>query len=62
MSKHGAVCYLEIPASDVEASAAFYRSVFGWDTRTRGDGALAFDDATGAVSGAWRRSKSRVNM
>jgi uncharacterized protein len=54
MAIHGQVCYLEIPAADVEASAAFYRDVFGWSTRQRGDGALAFDDATGAVSGAWR--------
>ena len=52
---HGKICYLEIPAIDVAASAAFYTAVFGWQTRRRGDGALAFDDATNAVgaSGAW---------
>jgi predicted enzyme related to lactoylglutathione lyase len=27
--------------------------VFGWNVRTRGDGATAFDDTTGQVSGAW---------
>jgi predicted enzyme related to lactoylglutathione lyase len=27
---HGQVGYLQIPAVDVEASAAFYRHVFGW--------------------------------
>ncbi|PYJ85527.1 MAG: glyoxalase, partial [Verrucomicrobia bacterium] len=31
----------------------FYEKVFGWRTRKRGDGAIAFDDATGAVSGTW---------
>jgi uncharacterized protein len=46
------VCYLEIPARDAEESARFYERVFGWTPRTRGDGALAFDD-TGSVSGTW---------
>ena len=49
----GKICYLEIPAADVDASAGFYSSVFGWTVRVRGDGAKAFDDTTGAVSGAW---------
>ena len=49
----GKICYLEIPAADVEASAAFYSTVFGWKTRLRGDGHRAFDDTTGAVSGSW---------
>ena len=49
----GKICYLEIPALDVERSAAFYRSVFGWQTRRRGDGKLAFDDGAGEVSGTW---------
>ena len=50
---NGKICYLEIPAQDIQRSAGFYEKVFGWKTRRRGDGALAFDDATGAVSGAW---------
>jgi hypothetical protein len=50
---NGKVCYLEIPAVDVERSADFYRDVFRWVIRRRGDGALAFDDATGEVSGSW---------
>jgi predicted enzyme related to lactoylglutathione lyase len=53
VTAHGKVVYLEIPSDDVERSAAFYDAVFGWRTRRRGDGALAFDDATGGVSGAW---------
>jgi uncharacterized protein len=50
---NGKVCYIEIPATDVERSAAFYREVFGWRIRQRGDGSTAFDDTTGEVSGAW---------
>jgi uncharacterized protein len=50
---NGKVCYLEIPALDVERSAAFYAEIFGWQTRQRGDGQLAFDDTTGEVSGTW---------
>jgi predicted enzyme related to lactoylglutathione lyase len=50
---NGKICYLEIPATDVAASAAFYTSVFGWKTRTRSDGSIAFDDAVGEVSGTW---------
>ena len=50
---NGKICYLEIPAVDVSRSAEFYNRVFGWTLRQRGDGATAFDDTTGQVSGAW---------
>jgi predicted enzyme related to lactoylglutathione lyase len=50
---HGKICYLEIPATDVAQSAAFYQVAFGWKTRKRGDGAVAFDDGVGQVSGIW---------
>ncbi len=52
---NGKICYLQIPAADVEESARFYATVFGWNLRRRGDGALAFDDTAGdgAVSGTW---------
>jgi uncharacterized protein len=50
---HGKICYIEIPASDVRRSSEFYEKVFGWRLRKRGDGAVAFDDTTGAVSGTW---------
>ena len=52
-SVHGKICYLEIPAVEISRSAAFYEAVFGWGIRTRGDGATAFDDAAGEVSGTW---------
>ena len=50
---HGKICYIEIPATDIASSVEFYRKVFGWQVRTRGDGTIAFDDTTGAVSGTW---------
>jgi hypothetical protein len=50
---NGKICYIEIPATDVSRSADFYRRVFNWSIRQRGDGATAFDDTVGQVSGAW---------
>jgi len=50
---NGKICYIEMPATDVARSAAFYQRVFGWHIRQRGDGATAFDDGVGEVSGTW---------
>ena len=50
---NGKICYIEIPASDITRSATFYQKVFGWQIRRRGDGATAFDDGVGEVSGTW---------
>ena len=50
---NGKICYLEIPAVDIARSADFYKRVFGWNIRQRGDGNTAFDDTTGEVSGSW---------
>jgi predicted enzyme related to lactoylglutathione lyase len=50
---NGKICYIEMPAIDIARSADFYAKVFGWKIRKRGDGATAFDDATGQVSGSW---------
>ena len=50
---NGKICYLEMPATDVRRSAEFYEKVFGWRIRQRGDGALAFDDTAGQVSGSY---------
>ena len=54
---HGKICYIEIPATDIERSSEFYHTVFGWQIRKRSDGSLAFDDATGAVSGTWVKGR-----
>jgi uncharacterized protein len=50
---NGKICYIEMPAMDIARSAEFYRNVFGWNIRKRGDGSTAFDDTTGEVSGSW---------
>lgn len=50
---NGKICYIEIPSNDIIESAAFYASVFGWRTRRRGNGTIAFDDAAGQVSGTY---------
>jgi predicted enzyme related to lactoylglutathione lyase len=50
---NGKICYVEIPAKDIARSVAFYETVFGWQTRRRGDGSIAFDDSVGEVSGTW---------
>ncbi len=50
---NGKICYIEMPAADIARSAEFYKRVFGWHIRRRGDGSTAFDDTTGEVSGTW---------
>ena len=54
---NGKICYIEIPAVDIDRSVAFYQEVFGWTVRTRGDGSRAFDDGVGQVSGTWRLNR-----
>jgi predicted enzyme related to lactoylglutathione lyase len=58
----GKLYYIEIPATDVAQSAAFYRDVFGWTIRTRGDGATAFDDTAGHVSGTWTTARPAADQ
>jgi predicted enzyme related to lactoylglutathione lyase len=50
---NGKICYVELPATDIARSAEFYKNVFGWNIRKRGDGATSFDDTVGEVSGAF---------
>jgi uncharacterized protein len=50
---NGKICYVEIPAIDIGRSVEFYKSVFGWNVRRRGNGQTAFDDGAGEVSGTW---------
>jgi predicted enzyme related to lactoylglutathione lyase len=54
---NGKICYIEMPATDIAKSAEFYKKVFGWNVRTRGDGAMAFDDGVGEVSGTWVKGR-----
>lgn len=62
---NGKICYIEIPAIDIPQSVAFYEGVFGWQTRRRGDGSIAFDDGVGEVSGTWvtgRPPQSQIGL
>src|ERR1700694_2716839 len=47
----GKICYIEIPAKDIQKSAEFYQRAFGWQTRQRGDGSTALNDTGNEVSG-----------
>ena len=55
---NGKICYIEMPATDVARSADFYKRVFGWNIRKRGDGSTSFDDTVGEVSGTWVLGRS----
>jgi len=55
---NGKICYIELPSKDIDESVSFYSKVFGWHTRTRGDGSIAFDDGVGQVSGTWRKDRN----
>jgi hypothetical protein len=62
---NGKICYIEMPAIDIDRSASFYKTVFGWNIRKRGDGATAFDDTANEVSGSWvlnRKPMSEVGL
>jgi predicted enzyme related to lactoylglutathione lyase len=50
---NGKICYIEMPANDIARSADFYKGVFGWNIRKRGDGSTSFDDTVNEVSGTW---------
>jgi uncharacterized protein len=49
----GKICYVQIPALDIDRSADFYETVFGWNIRRHNGGEVAFDDTVGEVSGTW---------
>lgn len=49
----GKICYIEIPAVNIAASAAFYQQCFGWRVAKRADGATTFSDAVDQVGGIW---------
>jgi len=52
-SGNGKICYVEIPATDINESAAFYQAVFGWTVNVNSDGTACFDDGINEVSGTW---------
>ncbi len=50
---NGKICYIEIPAVDINNSANFYKEVFGWKIRNNNEANISFDDTVGEVSGTW---------
>ena len=50
---NGKICYLEIPAQDIQVSSNFYKTCFGWTIRADNAGHTSFDDAVNQVSGMW---------
>jgi predicted enzyme related to lactoylglutathione lyase len=58
---NGKICYLEIPARDVQVSAAFYQNVFGWHIRSDDQGHVSFDDGVKEVSGMWILDRKPVS-
>src|SRR5882724_660545 len=61
--KNGKICYIEMPATDIARSADFYKKVFGWQNRKRGDGSTAFDDSVGDVgAGSPALGKARAPL
>jgi uncharacterized protein len=58
---NGKICYFEIPSDNINESAKFYKNVFRWNIRTRGDGSVAFDDVPNGISGTWKLSRKPHN-
>lgn len=61
LARHGKVSYLEIPATDLEQSAAFYEAIFGWAIERRENGDRVFWDGAGDLLGRWIRSRPVSN-
>jgi predicted enzyme related to lactoylglutathione lyase len=57
---NGKICYLQIPATDIETSASFYHKSFGWKLRRRSNDDISFDDGVGEVSGMWVLGKKPI--
>jgi predicted enzyme related to lactoylglutathione lyase len=51
--EHGRLSYIQIPATNVRASADFYAGVFGWQVGTGNNEHLSFSDSTRGMIGAW---------
>jgi predicted enzyme related to lactoylglutathione lyase len=52
MTQPGSITYMQIPAVDARASAAFYEAVFGW-TSSGSDAHVSFGDAHEHLRGAF---------
>jgi predicted enzyme related to lactoylglutathione lyase len=53
LATHGKISYIEIPANNLEQSASFYETVFGWQIDRRENGDRTFMDGSGTLLGRW---------
>ncbi|HUX88812.1 MAG TPA: cupin domain-containing protein [Chloroflexota bacterium] len=53
LTRHGGLTYLEIPATDLGQSAAFYEHVLDWQVEWRRPDDPRFRDPTGHLIGRW---------
>jgi uncharacterized protein len=58
LARQGGVSYLEIPALEIERSAAFYEQVVGWKIERRQGGEARFADEAGLLIGRWVRGRA----
>ena len=54
MSKHNHINYIELPASEIEASKSFFNKVFGWEFADYGPDYCSFVNA--GIDGGFYRS------
>ncbi len=59
MNQHEKINYLEFPAKDIEATKAFFNSVFGWRFEDYGPEYVAFFDA--GMDGGFFKSSLTVS-
>ena len=57
LAVHGHIAYMEIPSTDLEASARFYETIFGWNVRRKSAKNVSFDDPAGNLIGRWSLDK-----
>jgi predicted enzyme related to lactoylglutathione lyase len=58
LARPGGLSYLEIPATDLQRSAAFYEKVLGWKVEWRKADDPRFGDQTGHLIGRWVSKKA----
>jgi hypothetical protein len=51
IARVGGLTYLEVPATDLRRSAAFYEAVLGWRVEWRAEDDARFEDATAHLIG-----------
>jgi predicted enzyme related to lactoylglutathione lyase len=58
LARHGALSYLEVPASDPAQSATFYERVVGWKVDRSDPSRPKFSDPFGNLIGRWQTGRA----